>query len=78
MPALPRAKKKSTAVRIRHLVDPDALVICLSSFRPYALSRMFIRGDYLKLSDAIVREFPAQFALVIPLERLDDLREIER
>jgi hypothetical protein len=78
MPALSRAKKKPPTVSIRELVEADAQVICIETFRPGLIAHLVSRGDHLRLDDPIVRQFPEFFALVIQLERLGDLREIER
>ena len=42
------------------------------------VSSLIERGSYLRLGDQIVRQWPAMFALVIPLGEVVGLIEIER
>ena len=42
------------------------------------VSSLIERGSYLRLGDQIVRQWPAMFALVIPLSEVVGLVEIER
>ena len=69
------ARSRSARPTIRDLVEDDALVIVIEGFRP-RMGRMYTKGEFHRLSDAIVQQFPAYFAVVIPAETV--LREIGR
>ena len=70
------AKRKRPA--IEDFIGPDTQVIALHSFRPEMVSGLIERGSYLKLGDQVVRQWPAMFALVIPLGEVFGEIEIER
>jgi len=50
-------------------------VVALEGFRPF-MGQMIERGQYFRLSDPIVRAWPAYFAVVVPVDQV--LGEIER
>lgn len=60
---------------IRGFIEEDARVVALEGFRP-VMGQMIERGTYYRLSDPIVRQFPAFFAALVPVPEL--LGEIER
>ena len=63
---------------IDDFIEADAQVVALQSFRPETVSRMVERGTYYRLSDEVVRQWPAMFAILIPVERFLGELEIER
>jgi hypothetical protein len=48
--------------------------VAVDSFRPWG-SQPIERGRFYRLNDPVVRTYPAMFAIVIPLEQLDDVIE---
>jgi hypothetical protein len=58
-----RAKQKP---HIRDLIEDDTRVVALEGFRPNMM-RPVNRGEYFKLSDGIVRQFPMYFAVIVPV-----------
>jgi hypothetical protein len=67
-----RARHETT---VKDLIQPDARVVCVEAFQPY-IGTAVDKGRYYKLSDAIVRNFPQYFCVVIPVS--DVLGELER
>lgn len=67
-----------TKPAIRDLVDADARVVALESFRPERVSSLIERGAYFRLSDPVVRQHPVYFAILVPVERFLSEIEIER
>jgi hypothetical protein len=61
---------------IRDLIQPDAKVICVEGFAPFALSAPVERGRYYRLNDAVVQQFPQYFCVAVPVS--DVIGEIER
>jgi hypothetical protein len=59
-----RVKQKP---QIRDLIADDARCVALEGFRIYPIGREIAKGEYLKLIDAVVRQHPTFFALVIPV-----------
>jgi hypothetical protein len=59
-----RVKQKP---QIRDHIEADARVIALEGFQPNAMMRAVDRGSYFRLNDAIVRQFPEFFAVVVPV-----------
>jgi hypothetical protein len=49
-----RVKQKP---QIRDLIADDARVVAIEGFRPY-MSRPVNRGEFFRLSDGIVRQYP--------------------
>ena len=66
------ARRKPT---IHDFIEPDAPVVALEGFRPL-MGQLVERGARLRLSDPVCRQFPAFFAILIPVEQF--LGEIER
>ena len=68
-------RRRRAQPTLRELLGEDTSVIVLEELWPQG-SRRIQRGERLKLSDPLVRQFPAHFAVVIPIAALDG--EIER
>jgi hypothetical protein len=62
---------------IRDFIEPDASVVALEGFRPL-MGQLVERGARLRLSDPVVRQFPAFFAILVPVEQVFGELEIER
>jgi hypothetical protein len=67
-----------TKPSIRDLIADDAQVVALESFRPQMVASMIERGRFYKLNDSVVRQWPAYFAILIPVEQFLGEIEIER
>jgi hypothetical protein len=72
-----RMRSRTETPTIADFLADDQRVICIESFRPMQVSSLVERGSYYRLSDTVVRQFPAHFALVIPISDVL-LNEIER
>ena len=58
----------------RDLVDDDAMVVALDSFRPLS-SAAIERGRFYKLTDPAVVRWPAMFAICIRVDEIDNVIE---
>ena len=62
---------------IRDFIEADAWVVATEGFRPM-MGHLVERGARHRLTDAVVREWPQYFAILVPVERFLSEIEIER
>jgi hypothetical protein len=73
MPSLRERRPKST---IRDFIEADHQVVALEGFRPMPIGHEVERGRFDRLSDELVRQYPAYFAVLVPVSQV--IGEIER
>jgi len=56
--------------QIRDLIEDDARVVAVEGFRVYPIGREIRKGEYLTLNEAVVRQHPSYFALVVPVSEV--------
>jgi hypothetical protein len=61
-----RLRAKPKPARLRDLLDGDQRVICVEGFQPW-MGPVVERGRYFSLDAPVVRQFPAYFAVCIPV-----------
>ena len=62
--------------QIRDHIEADQQVVALEGFRPMPIGHEVERGRFYKLTDPLVRQYPAYFAVLVPVSQV--LGEIER
>jgi hypothetical protein len=71
-----RLRERKPTAHIRDFIEGDAQVIALEGFRPMPIGHEVERGRFYRLSDELVRQYPAYFAVLVPVSQV--IGEIER